>query len=241
MKKVTKRMILLFTVLCMCINLCACGMIGAFNEVNAFDAELLVQGNLDEIFLGKADPNYLELVDSTREESKELYMEGLEAEAEFFATYWGILDTNFGQTYDDLDADLKEAIIDLYEEIYSYSKYEVISSVKQDDGSFAVKVTVDPIDVMQRASDAYENYEPLITFLASYDQAAIDAMNDEEYLAFNCEYGRIIVQMVSEQIPNLDYMDQKTQTIQVEEDSDGYFAINDDDLMTFDSYVIFYP
>lgn len=52
----------------------------------------LVQGNLDHVYLGKYDENYLSLVESTEEEAETEYQAGLRYEAEYFAYYFGILD-----------------------------------------------------------------------------------------------------------------------------------------------------
>ena len=61
-----KRSIALCLVLVMALTLTACG-----GGVTAKDATALVQGNLDEIYLGKFDPEYLKLVDITEADARE--------------------------------------------------------------------------------------------------------------------------------------------------------------------------
>lgn len=220
----------------MVLALAACGQDGAKT------AELLVQGNIDEIYKGIFDPEYMKLVESTEEQSKQDYEAALEAEADFFASYyWSITDEDYGITYDDLDEGLKSEIVDLYREIYSKAKYEIVSTAKQDDGSYGVKMSIEPIDVMQKANEAYEaGYAPLEEFIAGYTSEEINEMSDEEYLAFRNQYGEIIVQLVKDQLPSLGYLEAKTLTLQVEEDKDGAVSINNDDWQTFDAYVIDY-
>ena len=231
-----KKLICLLLLLCMLFSLTACGG----SELK--DVTLLVKGNIDVIYLGKYDPAYLKLVDSNERIAEQEYLSGLEVEAEYFAHYWGIVDSNYDESFEDLDESFRQEIIELYREIYSHSKYEVQEAIKQDESSYAVKVLIDPIDVMDQAVTLYENdeYEPLNDFWVKYADADFSLMSDEEYLNYTHEYGRIIVQLVRDQLPNLGYMEQKSQTLQVQE-TDGVQTINSDDWAIFDSYVIYYP
>lgn len=234
MKSIGKKLIVLTLALCTMFCLAACGASGEE------DATALVQGNIDVIYQGKYDEDYLESVNSTKTEAEKDYLDGIEIEAEYFANYWGIVDASYGESYSDLDESLRNEIVELYKEIYSHSKYEVQDAVKQDDGSYTVKVLVDPIDIMDQADKLYEEYAPLNEFWTKYENADFAAMSDEDYMAYTNEYGRIIVQLVKEQLPNLGYMEQKSLAVQVEE-VDGVQSINDDDWGIFDSYVIYYP
>lgn len=229
---------------CMVMGLAACGAVSDLvgDALNEETVVRLVKGNIDVIYLGQYDEDYLEIVVDTEEELQQEYLAGLEVEAEYFAGYWGIVDAESGESYTDLDEELREDIIGLYKEIYSKSKYEVQDAVKMNDGSYAVKVLVDPIDIMEQALALYQNdeYEPLNSFWEKYAGADFSAMSEEDYWAYTNEYGEVIVQMVRELLPKLGYKEQKSQTIQVEE-VDGAFQINGDDFGIFDSYVIEYP
>lgn len=239
MKTLKKHTLLFALMLCMLANICACGSVGGFGTK---DVSTLVQGNIDHIYLGKYDAEYLKMVDITEEEAEADYLDGLEIEAEYFANYWGIIDSSYGESYSDLDESLQNAIIGLYKEIYSHTQYEIQSVTKLEDGSYSVKVLVDPIDIMVQADEIYMNdeYEPLNEFWTKYAEVDVSAMTDEEYMAFTNEYGKIIVQMVSDLLPELGYEEQKSQVIQVEVE-DGIQSINEDDFGIFDSYVISYP
>ena len=238
MKNFKKHVLLLTSALCSVFCLTACG--GGYTEE---DCIAQVTGNIDEIYLGVFDKDYLESVELTEAEAKQYYLDGIEVEAEYFANYWGIVVADYGETYADLDQDLQMEIIELYKEIYNHTKYEVVSAAKQHDGSFSVKVTVDPIDIMQTAYDLYMNngYEPLNAFWEKYENVDFTTMTDEEYLAYTNEYGHIIVSLISDQLSDLGYMDQKSLVLQVAEDDEGYMTINEDDWYIFDSYIIYYP
>lgn len=236
MRKWKKRAAALGLALVMAVGLSACT--GSSEK----DVTTLVQGNIDEIYLGKFDADYLKMVDSTEEEAKQAYLDGLEVEAEYFANYWGIVDASYGESYEDLDESLQSDIVDLYKEIYSKSKYEIQPATKQSDGSYTVKVLVDPIDIMEQAVDLYTNdeYEPLNEFWDKYAETDFSVMSDEDYNAYTHEYGELVVQLVRDQLPNLGYKEQKSQAIQVEK-TDDVWSINADDWGIFDSYVIYYP
>ena len=94
---------------------------------------VLVQGNLDEIYLGKYDPAFLELVNTTEEQAEANYIQGLETEADYFAYYFSI---------DYMDDTLQDEIVELYKEIYSHSRYEVGEATKVDDSTYGVPVTI---------------------------------------------------------------------------------------------------
>lgn len=236
MRQWKKRAVALGVALVMAVGLSACT--GSSEK----DVTTLVQGNIDEIYLGKFDADYLEMVDSTEEEAKQAYLDGLEVEAEYFANYWGIVDASYGESYEDLDESLRADIVDLYKEIYSKSKYEIQPASKQSDGNYTVKVLVDPIDIMEQAVDLYTNdeYEPLNEFWDKYAQTDFSTMSDEDYNAYTHEYGQVVVQLVRDQLPNLGYKEQKSQVLQVEK-KDDVWSINADDWGIFDSYVIYYP
>lgn len=248
MKQMYKRGSLILLALAAALSLTACSQVGGLVQDITGGGEdqavtTLVRGNIDEIYLGKYDAEYLELVGSTEAEAEQAYLDGLEVEAEFFANYWGIVDSSLGESYADLDETLQADIIALYKDIYSHSKYEVKQAVRQEDGSYTVQVLVDPIDVMQKASDLYDNdgYEPLNAFWTKMNQMDPASVTDTVYAELTNEYGSIIVQMVREQLDSLGYLEQKSLSIQVQEDSDGYLSINQDDWGIFDSYVIAYP
>ena len=234
--KMKKCVLAVSLVLAMSFGLTACGNSGTEQ------ATALVQGNLDEIYLGRVTEDYLKLIDGTKEESAQAYLDGLEVEAEYFVNYWGIVESDYGETYANLDEDFQNEVIEMYKEIYSYSKYKVQEAVKQDDDSYSVKVIISPIDIMEQAEDLYLNdeYEPLNAFWTKYAEYDFSTMSDEDYMAYTHEYGRVIVQMMYDLLPNIGYMDEKSMVLQVET-IDGVMSINDDDFGIFDSYVISYP
>lgn len=223
--KLIKRSIALCLVLVMALTLTACG-----GGVTASDAKDLVQGNLDEIYLGKFDPEYLKLVDITEEEARQTYEEGLEVEAEMFAYYFDIYN---------MTDELKEEIIELYQEIYAQSKYTVGEASKLDESTFAVKVQVSPLDIFELVVDASE--EALQPFFDKYENVDIASMSDEEYDAYDKEWADAVLDLCWEKLPEMGYGDERSLVIQVTLDEDDYWVMSGDDFNNLDEIIITYP
>ncbi|MBQ8403454.1 MAG: hypothetical protein IJX55_03390 [Clostridia bacterium] len=223
-------------VLCTAMLFSSCGLSKLMGERNI---TILVRGNLDENYLGEFDEDYLELIDSTKEDAEATYLESMATSADYFAYYWGIIGQY--ESIEDLEPELQTALIELMKEIYSHAKYEVKTADLQSDGVYNVKIVIDPIDINARADELYESgtYEPLETFFEKTENLDFDNMSDDEYWKFSNEYGWIIVEMFESLIPNLGYGEQKSMIMQVGE-IDGYFQISDDDFSLFDSYVLTY-
>lgn len=191
---------------------------------------ILVQGNVDELYLGKFNKDYMDLIGTTEAECEQNYLDGLETEAEYFAYYFDI---------EYMSDQLKADIIDLYKEIYSHSRYTVGDASKLDDDTYAVKMDIYPIDVMDQVTDAI--YDGAMDwFLDKYTEEDVEAMTDEEYEVYDEEWAYGIIDIVREQLPNLGYMDAETIVVQVVRGSDNIWTISDNDMGTIDEYILYY-
>lgn len=239
-----RKVFALLLVFILVFSLTACGGRGTVSEKTIHS---LVQGNLDAIYLGKVTDEYLMLVDTTSEKSKKNYLDGLESEAEFFCHYFGIIDSEYDETFDDIDDEVKDIIIDIYKQIYDQSKYVVGEATKQDDGNYVVDVTIAPIDIMDKALDTLISgtYGPYEDFLKKYASVDVDEISDEEVLTmlldYNTDYQDVIINLITELLPTLGYRNEKTVSVHVEKDEDGFYSINQDDWNKIDDYMIYYP
>ncbi len=237
-----KKLIILLLSALMIFGLTACGGGSGGDKIQS-----LVQGNIDAIYLGKASDEYLKMIDSTPEIARQNYIDGLNTEAEFFCYYFGILDYSYGETFDDIKTETKDKIVAMYKQIYDKSKYSTKESVKQSDGSYTVQLTIEPIDIMEQASDLLLSgtYKPYEDFWAKYEDVNVDAMTDEEFVKFydeyTDEYANVIIDCILSLLPDLGYKDAKTLSVQVQADSDDIYSINDDDWSKIDDYMIYYP
>ena len=232
MKKITKLVLLMVSILCI-------GILSGCSDPQDELMILMVKGDLDAMYLNQFDEAYLNMCDMTKEEGEQWYAEGIEYDADYFAYYWGISDDSCVY-YDDLEQGLKDAIYKICDTISKQAKYEVKSAAQQDDGSYSVKVVLEPMDIMQQANELYETYEPLLAFWEENENVNYEAISDEEYLALCNAYGYLIVDMVNEVLPNLGYLEEKSLNIQVEL-IDELWTTNEDDLANFRHHNIVYP
>lgn len=201
----------------------------------------MVQWDLDSAFLNKHNDTYLTLTDITKEEAEEGYWAIIDLDVENFCYYWGIIDGEY-VTVEDLDPKLQDRLVTLMDTISQKVKFEVQSASAMDDSSYSVKVVLSPIDIMEQASNQYdeETYEPLNKFWTESESLDFEAMSDEEYIDYCNQYGTIITQMVEELLPNLGYLEEESMLIQVES-VDDVWETNESDIMNFYDKIIFYP
>ena len=218
MKKMKVIAIVLAVVLCM----------GLLSGCGSFSATELVKNNLDLIYLNQYTDDYLTRVGLDKEQADQEYEDGLEVEAEYFASTFDI----------DLDIcgdEIRQQIIDLYRQIYTHSKYEVGAESRSGD-TYLVQLTVYPIDIFQKVND-----EDAEAFLADMQERA-DAgefvnMTDDEY---EVVWAQAIIDMVSARIDSIGYLDPQTISVQVVKGEDNVYVIDDSDFNRIDSLIIAY-
>ena len=212
MKRVVKKLLLLGMAAALTAALAGCDLLN-FGDNMMKDSKVYVQGMLDNLYLGQANQEYLDLLDMTAEEAQEEYQNWLDQEIEYFFYYWDITE------YSD---ELTAKVADLYKQIYAKAKYTVGETTKLDSGAYAVEVSVEPMNIM--------------TLVTGDDmQAAYAEVNEDEVA-----YGEKIVELVTAQLPNLGYEPAKEMVFQLKEDTDGYYTLVDDNIQDFDLYIINY-
>ena len=239
-EQMNKRILAVLLALVMVIGITACGKID-ISGGGTKDITLLVRGNLDAVYPGTFDPDYLDLVGTDEASAEADYVAGLESEAEYFCYYFGIIDSTFGEDFSDIPEDLQKELVQLYRDIYSKSRYECKEAVEQEDGNYTVQVLIDPIDVIQTCYDMIvsDSYQPWNEFNTKYNDADLsDPAVNAEYIR---EKARMAIDLVNSQLPNLGYQDQKSLSVQVQKDEEGYYSINSDDWTMIDLYMVTYP
>ena len=211
--------------LALLLPLTACG--GGMNED---DAICYIQGTLDENYLGKADEEFLKLVDNTAEEIEEIYDESIATEAQFFLD--SFVESELPQEEQDR---LMEELTAMYRQIYAHSKYTVESASKMDDTTFSVKVTVEPIDIFHLVADELDNGAA-----DELNSRYPDMMTDEEYLAYEVEWVELFMDLTYEKLPELGYLEPSSILVQVALGDDDYWSIPDDDFWAMDALIIDY-
>lgn len=193
------------------------------------DAEVYVDGLLKENYLGVAESEYLELVGIREEDAQELYESGLEMDVDYFFYLYDI---------DHPTDALREEVKELYKKIYAYTKYEVISAAQQEDGSFSVKVDMYPIDIAQMVSESFDT--ALADFYEEYPTERINTMSDREYEAMDKQWARLIVDLYQDSLEEIGNMTVRSVSVLVEENDQGYYTLNSEDLARLDGLVVDY-
>lgn len=190
----------------------------------------LVQGNLEELYLGVYDEKYIELVNTTEAECVENYEDGIESEAEYFAYYYDI---------EYLTDELKSEIKDMYRKIYSYSNFNVGAASKLDDRTYAVKIEIYPINIFELVEEQFD--EKIQEFYDKYEGVDVDAMTEEEYMLYDYAWAKCILDMCYSVMPEISYDDVQTLAVQIIKGDDDIWRIADNDMAAIDNLIIAYP
>ena len=211
----------------MALGLAACG------GITSDDAEAYIQGLLDASYLGQYNQEYLDLADITEEESRtEDYEWNTAAEAEILREYLAIQST---------DAAVQQSV-DLVKEIYSHSRYSVTGASKLEDGSYAVTVSIQPMDILIRYQNQTDVNEIWMTVLAEHgvmDQATLDAMSGEEYMALEDIYAAAVLDGIQALVPEMGYGPEQSVVLQLQLEGDTYTLV-DTDWQHLDGMIIDY-
>lgn len=230
MEKQRKRAAALFLALALCLALAGCG--GGEpekKELTTADATLYMEGLLKELYLGEYDEDYLALVGIHEHDAENAYQNSLAVEAQYFINLYGIeYPTN----------ELYEEIQELYRQIYSQARFEVLSAAREEDGSFTVEVQVEPIDIVRESATEVEL--ALAPWYEKYPNAVQSTMTEEEWEAADQEWGRIIVDTFQARLPKLGHLEAQTVTVHLSQGEDGYYSISSKDFASLNDLIIDY-
>ena len=190
----------------------------------------LVRGNLDEIYLGRADSNYLKLTGSTAGDVAANYESSLQQEAAFFCSYFDISHPS---------ESVMEKVTDLYRQIYSHASYTVGKAVMADDNTYTVPVTIQPLNIMDAAVQSHD--EALAGFYEKYAGVSPDELSGGELAAYEADWADAVIEMVRAQLSRTTYRDAETMDIRVAQDEDGTWQMSAEDLQALDALILYYP
>ena len=215
--------------LALTLALAACG--GGYT---AADATALVKANLDILYLGQYDADYLSTTETSENDAEELYQNNLEGETGRMIGYYGM---------QEVSDEMYQELVDLQEEIYSHAQYEVLPATEQADGTYAVKVNISPVNIHVLVDEYY--YDAYDALYAEYSSIDTSNMSDEEVSALNTEYNQAYNQMVLDLIKarmtEIGNEEETSVVIQVVQDTDGLYTPDENGLMSCDDLIITYP
>ncbi len=209
-----------------------------------FDAAGYVQGILDNIYLGDSG-QYRRMVEITEEEAYAEYLAGVEAEADYFLKYYNL----------EVSEELREDIIKLYQQIYAKAQYEVTGVTKAPEGeSYQVEVVISPIDVFLHSeedildavavfiekADSADYFSPEIDVMADFWENVNLEKFEKEKQQLSDEICRIILKTIRENLPESDYLEERTVVVKVEKDSNGFYSSDSEAIAQMDREIIAY-
>lgn len=201
--------------------------------VTADDAKAYIQGCLDAAYLGQYNQDYLDLSGLTEEESRqEDYEWNTQAEAEILMEYFAIYPSETASAQ----------ALDLVKEIYSHSKYEVKGASKLEDGSYAVTVDIQPIDILYRYSlenDISAVWADVLARHGVTSEEELYAMSDADYEAMEDLYAAAVLDGIHALLPELAYGQEQTVMLQLELE-DNVYTLVDTDWQHLDGMIIDY-
>lgn len=185
----------------MCMGLAACG--------KDFDAAGYTKSVLDANYHGKY-ADYAKFRDLSEEEARAEIEEGMDAQ----------VDSAFaGQSIsDEAKEKYKKAVIG----IMGLSKYEVKEAEKQEDGSYTVKVEIEPVDAFSTANNAIEKISK------KYQKKGKD-LTDANVLV------DILVDALNRGVNNNTYGEPQTVEVKVVQDEGNVYGIGEDEISALES------
>ena len=163
----------------------------------------------------------------------------------------GILDENYKGVYDpdfleliditenEAEETYKAEVVDMYKQVYAKAKYTVDTATEVDDGTFGVKVTVEPLDVFDRVAEALWGDTPDARAEALYSQD-VDSMTDEEYAAYDAEWCRLVIDLTLEKLPEAEYLEAQSKVVQITLGDDNYWSLDEQDFSDLDWLILDY-
>jgi len=239
-KILCKRISVLSLALVLALALVGCG---GEKGLSTKDASLCVQVELDATYRGEFS-GFVDFYDNvTTQDAKDQYDANVEGEANIFLEGMGMPSMESANEVVPASEMQLYRAKELYKQIYAKSDYTIASSTKQDDGTFAVKVVIKPLDIFDLLN---ENMDAgFAEFDAKFDAVDTKSMTDEEFNTwytetFAPEYYDTLLDVLEAQIPNIGYKDEKSVVIQVQQDESGALFITDEDWANLDNLIIDY-
>ena len=216
----------------------------AVEAITVEEAAQCLQVELDTTYKGQFE-GFLDFYDNmTLEEAQAQYDANLEGEAQFFFYWLGPQDP------ESMDGDVIEPSPEqlararaLYREAYAQSDYTVLSAEKTEEGVFALKVQIRPLDLYVRLDERFDGH--LTSFWDEIDQLDLDAMSDEEFLAWYGEafaprYYDACLDLLEACTPDLGHLPERTLTVTLRQEADGSLHFYDTDWQAIDNQIMKY-
>lgn len=191
----------------------------------------LVQGDLDALYLGEFNENYLDLTGASEEDCQSAYEQN---PLPFGGHLRPVL------RHHEPDGRSPRDVEDLYREIYARAHYSVVGAVQIDETHYTVTVNVEPMDFFTPVLDGFD--DAMAGFRARWiDYVDVSRMTDEQYAAFELDWAQSVLAWCRRNLDGITYLPVQTVEISVTQDGDGLWSTDADSMQAFDEAVLYYP
>jgi len=222
-----KKFVSVLLIFILILSLAGCGS----SEKSAEnDMALLVRGELDKLYLGRYDKDYMKLVSLTEEHAVAEYKLSMETAADHFIYYFQI---------EHPTEELRAEIAGLLKEIYAKAKYSIVQTRSLDAKSCLVTVRIEPMDLFRQVVDSMDT--GMAAVWEKYDGVDISSLSEEEYKQFDADWAQAILSLVLSKMADIGYLEAETLEMKLELGEDGIWRSNDNDFALMDKAIIPYP
>lgn len=198
----------------------ACMMFGGCSR---FDAGAYAQAVLDAAYKNQTE-SYIELTETTKEEADAFFQKRLNATMEEFKA-------------EKLSSELEDDYKNLFEQIMKQVKYTVGESRKEEDCSYSVDVSVEPVTLFD---DTYQSFQKKAEEYAASVTERV--MNGEEMPAdeeIQEEVYKLYYEILKTELEaGVKYGDARELTLHIIRKEDGNYEINSEDLRALEEKLI---
>lgn len=189
-----------------------------------FDSSKYIESMLDSLYKGQHDA-YADITNTSVDQLQINFQDGLNAEIEKLLSY-----LNISENAANVNEDTRKNARDLFTSLYAAANY----TVGQADAQGYVTITIAPINIFALAKEDLTNY--VNDFHAGNDAGKFADLTDEEFFS---QYVQGVLDILNAKIPELDYGDSQTVTVQVK-NTNNIYSITDDEFLSIDRYIIDY-
>jgi len=218
------------TALLLIFSLAGCGLSDMLRGHTSEAVYDYIQGYLDMTYKGQYNDAYLEMCGITTDDARASYEQGLAVETDYFEQYFQL---------DYSDESLRADITAMYKQVYQQSRYTLLSSTKRDDGTWAVEIEIQPLDIVTQVVE--QDLDGLRDQL--WEVYSDQDLQDEDVLRrYDADWTHGIITLVTDRLQAGRYGYEETQSIlvQVRLDEDDSWYVDNNDLGNIDNLILAY-
>lgn len=233
-----KRLTPLLLTALLILGAAGCSTTGA--QVNRHNAQLYVQGVLDETYTGQASEAYRTLVERGEEDIQAAFQANLEAEYAQRLTLRFELEDRF------ISRSMKADYLKLLDEVYRHASYTVKTATPLEDGRYCVEVEVTPVTFFAGAyADGYAQLqadfgqthtEPTQEELAALEPAQARKAQER----YETAWAKAVYDYLYARLDAVTTGAAVTKLVLVSPDGQGLYTLSETDLQDIDDLILAY-